>query len=168
MYSKDCHHSHHAWQDSFINMVCPKIHWKKSWRKTPPAWPDVTDSLVRGTENFFDMKIELIRRVPTTKTEYFEIIGISRRFFVLPRRSFPTLFRHLSDELIIKNSTSGTRPTFFRVTIHYSTTAPHSLWVQCDSTNFYFLSTCRTIRNTSICKHLWSPGFHSEESISPG
>ncbi len=84
-------------------------HCKKSWRKTPPAWPDVTDSLVRGTENFFDMKIALIRRVSTKKTEYFEIIGISRRFFVLPRRSFPTIFRQLSDEWIIKSSTSGTR-----------------------------------------------------------
>ncbi len=85
------------------------LHWKKSWQKTPPAWPDVTDSLVRGTENFFDMKIELIRRVPTTKTEYFEIIGISRWFFVLPRRSFLTIFHQLSDEWIIKSSSSGTR-----------------------------------------------------------
>ncbi len=41
-------------------------HCKKSWRKTPPDWPDVTDSLVRGTENFFNMKIKLIRRVPTS------------------------------------------------------------------------------------------------------
>ncbi len=89
------------------------------------------------------MKIELIRRVPTTKTEYFEIIGISRCFFVLPRRSFPTIFRQLSDEWIIKSSTSGLDPTYFRVTIHYSTTAPHSLYVKlCDSTTFSFLSTC--------------------------
>ncbi len=43
---------------------------KKSWRKTPPAWPDVTDSLVRGTENFSNMKIELIRRISTTKTKF--------------------------------------------------------------------------------------------------
>jgi len=55
------------------------VHCKKSWRKTPPAWPDVTDSLVRGTENFFYMKIELIRRVPTMKTEYFEISEIFLR-----------------------------------------------------------------------------------------
>ncbi len=88
---------------------CWALHCEKSWWKTPPAWPDVTDSLVRGTENFFDMKIELIRRVPTTKTEYFEIIGISCRFFVLQRRSFPTIFRQLSDEWIIKSSTSETR-----------------------------------------------------------
>ncbi len=119
------------------------IHCEKSWRKTPPAWPDVTDSLVRGTENFFDMKIELIRRVPTTKTEYFEIIGISRRFFVLPLRSFSTIFRQLSDEWIIKSSTSNLDPMSLRVTIHYSTTAPHSLYVKlCDSTNFSFLCTC--------------------------
>ncbi len=91
------------------------LHCKKSWRKTPPAWPDVTDSLVRGTENFFNMKIELIRRVPTTKTEYFEIIGISRRFFVLPQRSFPTIFRQLSDEWIIKSSTCGTRSHILQV-----------------------------------------------------
>ncbi len=85
------------------------IHCKKSWWKTPPAWSDVTDSLVRGTKNFFDMKIELIRRDPTTKTEYFEIIGISRWFFVLPWRSFQTIFRQLSNEWNIKSSTSGTR-----------------------------------------------------------
>ncbi len=85
------------------------LHRKKSWRKTPPAWPDVTDSLVRGTENFLDMKIALIRRVPTKKTEYFKNIGISRRFFVLPRRSVPTIFRQLSDEWIIKSRTCGTR-----------------------------------------------------------
>ena len=127
----------------YFNLWYCTLHWKKSWRKTPPAWPDVTDSLVRGTENFFNMKIELIRRVPTMKTEYFEIIGISRWFFVLPRRSFPTIFHQLSDEWIIKSSTSGTRPTSFRITFHYSTTAPHSLNVKlCDSTIFNFLSTC--------------------------
>ncbi len=90
-------------------------HCKKSWRKTPPAWPDVTDSLVRGTENFFNMKIELTRWVPTTKTEYFEIIGISRWFFVLPQRSFPTIFRQLSDEWIIKSRTSGTWSSILQV-----------------------------------------------------
>ncbi len=55
------------------------LHCEKSWRKTPPAWPDVTNSLVRGTENFFYMKIELNRRVPTMKTEYFEISEIFLR-----------------------------------------------------------------------------------------
>jgi hypothetical protein len=55
------------------------LHCKKSRQKTPPAWPDVTDSLVRGTENFFNMKIELIRRVATMKTEYFEISWIFLR-----------------------------------------------------------------------------------------
>ncbi len=96
------------------------IHCKKSWRKTPPAWPDVTDSLVRGTETFFYMKIELIRRVPTMKTKYFEISEIFqrliwrlltnmteffeinrifRRFSDLTRRRFPTIFRQLSNNL---------------------------------------------------------------------
>jgi hypothetical protein len=93
----------------YFNLWYCTLHWKKSWRKTPPAWPDVTDSLVRGTENYFDLKVKLIRWVPTTKTEYFEIIGISRRFFVLPRRSFTTIFHQLSDEWIIKSSSSGTR-----------------------------------------------------------
>ncbi len=77
------------------------------------------------------MKIELIRRVPTMKTEYFdisgiflqlfwrvlkmltdyfEINGIFLRFSILTRRSFPTIFRQLSDELIkINSSTSGIR-----------------------------------------------------------
>ncbi len=87
---------------------------KKVDEKLQPAWPDVTDSLVRGMENFFDMEIELIRRVPTMKTEYleireiflqliwrvstikteyFEIGWIFRRFFDITRRSFPTIFR---------------------------------------------------------------------------
>ncbi len=120
------------------------LHWKKSWRKTLPARPDVTDSLVRGTENFFDMKIKLIRLVPTTKAEYFESIGISRRFFVLTRRSFPTIFRQLpTNESISKVAPPGFDPTTFRVTIYYSTTAPHSLYVNlCDSTLFALLSTC--------------------------
>jgi hypothetical protein len=119
-------------------------HCKKSWWKTPPAWPDVTDSLVRGMENFFDMKIKLIWRAPTTKTEYFEIIGISQRFFVLTRRSFLTIFRQLpTNESISKAAPPGFDPTTFRVTIYYSTTAPHSLYVNlCDSTLFPLLSTC--------------------------
>ncbi len=119
-------------------------HCKKSWRKTPPAWPDVTDSLVRGTENFFDMKIKVIRRVPTTKTEYFEIIGISRRFFVLTGRSFPTIFRQLpTNESVPKAAPPGIDPTTFRVTIYYSTTAPHSLYDDLyDRTFFSLLSTC--------------------------
>ncbi len=130
----------------FRHFTCEgDIHWKKSWRKTQPAWPDVTDSLVRGTENYFNMKIELIRRVPTTKTEYFEIIGISQRFFVLPRRSFPTIFRQLSDEWIIKSSSSG---TWSHVLQGYNPLLYHCatlLYVNlCDSTNFYFLSACRT------------------------
>ncbi len=61
------------------------------------------------------MKIKLIRRVPTMKTEYFEIIGISRRFFVLPQRSFPTIFRQLSNKWIIKSGTSGTRSHILQV-----------------------------------------------------
>jgi hypothetical protein len=146
------------------------VHCKKSWRKTPPAWPDVTDSLVRGTENFFDMKIELIRWVPTMKTEYidisgiflqliwrvlrmptdyFEINGIFLRFSILTRRSFPTIFRQLSDELIkINSSTSGIRPTICWVTIWYSTTVPllHVLWwyillILFVSTLFIFVNT---------------------------
>ncbi len=47
---------------SVYDTHCCFIHCEKSWRKTPPAWPDVPDSLVRGTENFFNMKIKLIRR----------------------------------------------------------------------------------------------------------
>ncbi len=107
------------------------MHCKKSWRKTPSAWPDV--SLVRGTENFFDMKIELIRRVPTIKTEYFdingiflqliwrvlimltdyfEINGIFLRFSILTRRSFPTIFRQLSDVLIKINSSTSRARTY--------------------------------------------------------
>jgi hypothetical protein len=75
------------------------------------------------------MKIKLIRRVPTTKAEYFDSIGISRRSFVLTRRSFPTIFRQLpTNESISKAAPPGFDPTTFRITIFYSTTAPHSLY----------------------------------------
>jgi hypothetical protein len=110
----------------------PPIHCKKSWRKTPPAWPDVTDSLVRGTENFFDMKIEFIRRVPTMKTEYFdisgillqliwrvltmltdyfEINGIFLRFSILTGRSFPTIFRQITQNQQLHQRGSNLRPS---------------------------------------------------------
>ncbi len=72
---------------------CRNWETKQSWRKTPPAWLDVTNSLVRETENFFDMKIELIRRVPTMKTEYFEISGFFRMCSALARRGFPTVMK---------------------------------------------------------------------------
>jgi hypothetical protein len=100
------------------------------------------------------MKIALIRRVPTKKTEYFEIIGVSRQLSV----NFPT-------NESSKAAPAGLDPTTFRVTIHYSTTAPHSLYVKFfDSTIFSFLGK-EPSRNSS-CKHLWSLGFNFEESIS--
>jgi hypothetical protein len=55
-------------------------------------------SSIRGTEHFFDMQIELIRRVPTMKMKYFEAQWNFPTVFVLTRRSFPTIFRQLSDE----------------------------------------------------------------------
>jgi hypothetical protein len=116
------------------------LHCKKSWRKTPPAWSDVKDSLVRGTENFFDMKIEVIRQVLTTKTEYFKIIGISRRFFVPTRRSFPTIFRQLSDQWI--NTKSSNRDSIPRTSGLQSTTLPLRPLSLCDkqadSTQYFF------------------------------
>ncbi len=89
------------------------------------------------------MIIELIRRVPTRKTEYFEIIGISRRFLF----SRKGVFRHFSVNFPTNESSKAAParldPTSFRITIHYSTTAPHSLYVKLsDSTFFSFLSTC--------------------------
>ncbi len=126
---------------------------KKSWRKTAPAWPDVTDSLVRGTKNFFDMKIELIRRVPTTKTEYLEIIGISRRFFVLPRRSFTTIFRQLSDEWIIKTSTNGTRSNILQVDnplLYHCATLSICLWFPWLQSLFTFVSTVFSFVSTVL------------------
>jgi hypothetical protein len=134
--------------------VCERfIHCKKSWWKTPPACPDVTDSLVRGTENFFDMKIKLIRRVSTTKMKYFEIIGISRWFFVLTQRSFPTVFRQLlTNETISKAAPPGIDPTTFRVTIYYSTLSlcyflwQHTLFLA--QYMFTFISTMLTFVST--------------------
>ncbi len=115
------------------------LHCEKSWRKTPPAWPDVTDSLVRGTENFFNMKIKLIRRRRRSISKSSEFPdgflfareGVLRQFSV----NFPT---HESS----KASSAGLDPTSFRFTIHYSTTAPHSLVKICNSTMCHFLSTC--------------------------
>ncbi len=103
------------------------------------------------------MKIKLIRRVPTTKAEYFESIGISRRFFFLTRRSFPTIFRQLpTNESIPKAAPPWFDPTTFRVTIYYSTTAPHSLYVNlCDSSfpcsyMFTFVSTVFSFVSTVL------------------
>ncbi len=143
---------------NMVYLVCAlyTVHCKKSWRKTPPAWPDVTDSLVRGTENFFDMKIELIRRVPTTKTEYFEISRISRRFFVLPRRSFPTIFRQLSDEWIIKSSTSGTQSHVlqgYNPLLYHCATLPLSktVWLTFPSSVLvYFRQYCVFLRQYRV------------------
>jgi hypothetical protein len=43
-------------------------------------------------------------------TDYFKINGLFLRFSILTRRSFPTIFRQLSDELIkINSSTSAAR-----------------------------------------------------------
>ncbi len=100
----------------------------------------------KGDGKLFRMKIELNRRVPTTKTEYFEIIGIFPDGFLFSREG---VFRQVSVNFLTNESSkvasAGLDPTSFRVTIHYSTSAPHSLYVKlCDSTNFYFLSTCRT------------------------
>jgi hypothetical protein len=140
-----------------ICLICCRkyVHWKKSWRKTPPAWPDVTDSLVRGTENFFDLKVELIRRVPTTKTEYFEIIGISRRFFVLPRRSFTTIFHQLSDEWIINSSSSGTRSHAlqgYNPLLYHCATLP-----SCETVYKYIASGCINWWNIFFGIYSWAP-----------
>jgi hypothetical protein len=43
-------------------------------------------------------------------TDYFENNGLFLRFSILTQRSFPTIFRQLSDELIkINSSTSASR-----------------------------------------------------------
>jgi hypothetical protein len=55
-------------------------------------------SSIMGTEHFFDMQIELIRRVPTMKAEYFEEQWNFPTVFVLAGRNFSTIFRQLSDE----------------------------------------------------------------------
>jgi hypothetical protein len=148
-------------------------HCKKSWRKTPPAWQDVTDSLVRGTENFFFMKIELIRPVQTMKTEYFEISGIFLRLiwrvltimmeyfkisgifrrFLISREG---VFRQFSVSFpTINENSSNTKARSFVLqggkAIYDSTTAPHSL---CALINFFtsaFLrQNCDKLRHNYI------------------
>jgi hypothetical protein len=105
------------------------------------------------------MKIELIRRVPTTKTEYFEIIGISRWFFVLPRRSFPAIFPQLSDERIIKSSTSGTRSHILQVynpllyhcaTLSFYETVWQSALSFSSSVLVYFRQYCVSLRQYCV------------------
>ncbi len=72
-------------------------------------------SSIRGTEHFFYMLIELIRRFPTMKMDYFEAQWNFPTVFVLTHRSFPTIFRQLSDAWIkIKfSSTTGARSMSF-------------------------------------------------------
>ncbi len=69
-------------------------------------------SSIRGTEHLFDMQIELIRWVPTIKTEYFEAQWNFPTVFVPTRRNFPTIFRQLSNKwnkVISSSSTGGAR-----------------------------------------------------------
>ncbi len=86
-------------------------------------------------------------------TEYFEINGIFLRFFVLMRRSFPTIFRHFPTNES-KSKASGLEPPFFRTTFCYSTTASllHltkllSLLVSFVNTLFIFVRTVLTSVN---------------------
>jgi hypothetical protein len=69
--------------------------------------------------------LQLIWRVLTILTEHFEIGGIFQRVFVLTRRSFPTIFRQLSDNKSkSKAALPGHDPLSSRITTWYSTTAP--------------------------------------------
>jgi hypothetical protein len=82
-------------------------------------------SSISGTEHFFYRLIELIRRFPNMKMDYFEAQWNFPTVFVLTHRSFPTIFRQLSDAWIkIKySSTTGARSMSFRFTTHYSMSA---------------------------------------------
>ena len=74
--------------------------------------------------------LQLIWRILTILTEHFDVSRIFQRFSVLMLRSFPTIFRQLSDRnLKSKAAVLGLDPPTFRITTLYSTTAPHSLYV---------------------------------------
>ncbi len=70
-------------------------------------------SSIRVTEHFFDMLNKLIRRFATMKMEYFEGIDTQRSFPTIFRQlsdHFPTIFRQFSDEWIkIKKGNTGAR-----------------------------------------------------------
>ncbi len=125
------------------------LHCKKSWRKTPPAWPDDAVTNIRGMEHFFDMQIELIQRFPTIKTKYFDAQGCSAEFFNRFPMSCNTVFWQFSvtfptDESKSKVASPGLDPATFRVSTHYSTTAPELLCCNVLS----FVSTLFTFVNT--------------------
>jgi len=76
-------------------------------------------SSIRGTEHFFYMLIELIRRFVMMKMDYFEAQWNFPIVFVLMHRSFPTIFLHLSDAWIknqIKHHHRGSNlcPSWFQ------------------------------------------------------
>jgi len=53
-------------------------------------------SSIRGMEHFFDMQIELTRRLPTMKTKYFDAQGCSAEFFYRFPLSPGGVFRRFS------------------------------------------------------------------------
>jgi hypothetical protein len=55
--------------DSLIHTM----HFKMSWRKTSPVWPDDAILKYQRDGKHFWYAIKLIRRVPTMRTEYSEI-----------------------------------------------------------------------------------------------
>jgi hypothetical protein len=95
--------------------------------------------------------LHLIRRVLTILTEHFEIGRIFQRVFVLMRRSFPTIFRQLSDNKSkSKPALPGLDPTSSRITTCYSTTAPHSLYIFDCVNCFYVRHCCVFLRQYSV------------------
>jgi hypothetical protein len=94
--------------------------------------------------------LQLIWRILTILTEHFDVSRIFQRFSVLMLRSFPTIFRQLSDRnLKSKAAVLGLDPPTFRITTLYSTTAPHSLYVSESLSAISYPSPV----NALLCQH---------------
>jgi hypothetical protein len=97
------------------------------------------------------MQIELIRGFPMMKTKYFDVQGYSAEFFYRFPLSRDGVFRQFSvnfptDESKSKVLSTGLDPASSRNTAHYSTTAPHKLYIV--HIVISFVSTLFTFVNT--------------------
>jgi hypothetical protein len=109
-----------------------------------PTSSDDDDGIFRNQLNFPTVNLTIL-------TENFEIGGIFQRVFVLTRRSFPTIFRQLSDNKSkSKAAVPGLDPMSSRITTCYSTTAPHSLYMFGCVNCFYLRHCCVFLRQYSV------------------
>ncbi len=116
------------------------LHCKKSWRKTPPAWPD--DAVLKyqwdGTLFWHADRVN-----PTSSDDedgiFRSAMELSYSFCSHAKEfsdNFPSAFRRMNQNP--KQHHRRFEPMFLWVQIHYSTTAPHLLTI---FIKFTFLST---------------------------